>query len=333
MPFFTEENKLSDNYLSKMHRNLDKSAENLLSGLIRPSALRAQAKKRLKILVPCAGTFPSYKTFLKVLKERYSELRMINLVLVDPVKAALDAFERLYPLPKRSSIIEIASIPTGIILENRTIFHLSLKEFIMMTTEQFDLVYMEHPQIGAADTCFFSQSRSLRSTIPYLSKVLKPDADVIVACQNSEEKWQIKRLLTYSFNLTSDNYSCSVRGSLVPVWPKCHSNGITVSNISTLNEDQQKARSKDIKLSDHLLWVFAIFSLALYLLTNFNKGKTFIAGTASLLLFFSQFALHHPGAKGLAVKISISALRLSLFINQLVHAQDRSDFNIKKLGL
>lgn len=328
--------KAEDKEWADLHRSVAKPAEKLLEGFFSTNhSLKNQNKQRIKVLVPCAGTFPSYPAFLKVLKKQYPEMRMLSLVLVDPFKAHLDTFMRLYPLPETSPMIEISAIPKGALIEKRTIYFTSLAEFIRETSHKFDLVYIEHPQISAVDTCLFSHSRSLRSSLPYLSNVLKPGADVIVACQSREERGQMKKLLTYGFNLTSDHtlHSITTGGSFLSMLPERYSNGITVSNMPILNGDQQRKLSENIKISDRLLQIFAVLSFGLYLLTNFNKGDTFLAGTASLLLFFSQFALHQPGKKGLAVKLTLSALQFSLFATQVFASREEPEFNQRKLGL
>lgn len=145
----------------------------------------------------------------------------------------------------------------------------------------------------------------------------------------------MERLLTYSFDVPYHNLHSIVDGSFII--PKRYSHGVIISNIPSLNNDQQQQRSKNIKINDRLLPIFAMFSLIVWLLTEFdkmlNKRATSIEATCSLLLFFSLYALHYPGRKGLATKIAVSTLQISLFVNQasqpsqLGIVQDQPEFS------
>lgn len=69
------------------------SSDKLLTQLFDASRLSSDITDEVNVLVPCAGSFPSYNSFIRQLSRTAKIVRKINFVLIDPDIRELKVFK------------------------------------------------------------------------------------------------------------------------------------------------------------------------------------------------------------------------------------------------
>jgi hypothetical protein len=81
-------------------KNIYPAAERLLDRSIQAAQLPKNSLE-INILVPCAGSFPSYASFLKVLKKHFLFLKKAKFVLIDTDGLKLGIFKKCHLTSKK----------------------------------------------------------------------------------------------------------------------------------------------------------------------------------------------------------------------------------------
>lgn len=265
---------------------------------------RLGRESEIRVLVPCAGSFPGYLPFLEKLREQFPNLKAVSLTLVDPVFADKNELSacREFLADRKDLKVTISFVASDLakFTEN---YH----------SDRFDIIYFEHPVVSGVAT-FLSQwdvVPMLSRAIPLLANIAKPDAAIIAICKTLEEQFQMQHLLSYSLGLQSN--SVSIAWNLVI--PRNYCKGlfgkVPLLSDRKAEEKSVNAKVKQIVHSEKLLAVFFLLSSFIYSL-RFGNTALFWEQSASLILMFAQFALHRPDPNGLGIKVLIVAAQLAL---------------------
>lgn len=290
------------------HKRAYPQAKELLSKIFQ--GLQLSDTRSLKVLLPCAGTFPSFQPFCEIISELYPHIQEIEFGLIDVDLEALECFETLYSKKRKFGNI---TIKTTIVFNGEFNSYLEkLRSSINASPIQYDLIYFEHPVIDTINSLLKQKTAAFRQAIPHLTQVLKSDGVVVAVCTSDMEIMEMKKLLAFSFNVQPKiiSQACSI------VFPTDFSK-ILRTKVTKASSSHSQAKSEAIKQSDKQFLGWLIFSFLLYL-TVLGKGYE---SHLSVVLFVSQFYLHHPGPKGVAIKAIICLTQASLLLNNIISTE------------
>lgn len=270
---------------------------------------------KVRVLIPCAGTFPSYGAFLDTMKKYFPKVKSIDFVLLDPNREDLNLFEERIQQSEQVKNIE----KNGTVKVKIQIYAEELITFLLREHNKFNMIYFEHPVIDSMNVLLAHFHivnpgvLSLRTAFPYLTNALLPNGVIIAACKSDAEIYQMQIMLDYSLGLQSQ--SISTASSLV--FPTDFSKAITCSarNVLIKKSYDQHAHMKEIKSSDKMLTLFFAIGAILYV-TNFANPNYFFEQTASALLLWGQFLFHRPGKTGFAIKVILCLSQAACFLRQ-----------------
>lgn len=300
--------------ISQAHRKaIESSARDILIKIFRASKVRTDLSQ-LKVLVPCAGTFPSYDVFVEVAQQFFPKLKNIEFVLVDPEDFGLKLFVAHKQTQDKQESKQQVKVQVKVETQE-------LEPFLKKQSGKFDIIYLEHPLVDPVNTLFAQLNiinpniLSLRQSLPYLTNVLQPNGLIIATCKNSIEIEQMASLLKHSLDVeiqTVNTRACVFLAS-------DYSKGLITTTVATTNKKLQIPKAEEIRKSDRSLLLFVMLSALLYS----QSGNRFLESTASLFMLFGHFFMHKPGNKGFQIKVVLCLAQTALIISQLVTTRQK----------
>lgn len=242
----------------------------------------------LNILIVGAGSFPSYGALSKLL-----DSRKLSFTLIEPIATETDFFIKNFA--KKA--------------HNFTIFNGELKNFLKDTTQQFDLIYFEHPETMTVPIVLskigfsrFKRVTSFRESLPMLARVIKPNTVIIGTCMSRHELTQLKNLLNFSLKIKP----LKIVSSLKHVFyggPYCEGISFDFKKLEFCEKTQLK-KTKHITFSDGLLVIvlFIGFMIYLFYCARFPNADHAPERLLAILLIGAQLHCHRPGKSGIFLK-------------------------------
>lgn len=313
----TREYQISSSLLTQYQRHSNRiysAAERLLEHSIQAARLPKNLLE-INILVPCAGSFPSYAPFLKILAKHFRYLKKAKFLLVDTDGLKLEIFKKYQASKKIATHLKVNHE-----LKASELFHF-LKYESKPFEKAFDLIYLEHPEISAAIALlsemniFDRQLKRLREAFPYFAKVIKPNGRVIVACKTPDEAIQAQSLLQHLNTETK-----RMRFSWNLLFPRDYSHAALSTRSITLTARDQESKVTEIRSSTLLLVVFVVLAT---LLSKAGLDSGLNPFECSILFLFigAQLITHRPEPKTCLNKSILALLQsraLTLFQENLI---------------
>ncbi len=280
-----------------------KKAAHLFAKLMMTQRLSAE-KTSFTLLVIAAGSFPSYLPLVRQLIATQPHLQSIHFTLLEPVASLTDIFLKHFAeLPRDLTIaVEFTAIDQD------------LETYLASgINSRFDMVYFEHPEtmtlpivLAKAGIKSFQRVPSFRKSLPRLSTVLAPNALLLACCMSHHELHQLKNLLNFGLPV-----KLQVTKSFHPLHyffggPFCAGLQGEIGN-TCFSKDLQTQRMDSIAQSDSLLFIFLIFSLAIFF-WQFMQPEQVAQRTIAVLLIGAQLLWHRPGWRGFLTKMGLLIL-------------------------
>lgn len=286
-------------------------------------------KVEINVLVPAAGSFPSYVSFIDAMLQNFPRLRKINFTLLDI--NSRDAFEQMnlfvdmildgensrikYAYPHFSSDVKLAFSGLEAFLQQ-----------IPEVSSLFNVVYFEHPQTSRnqilQDYCY--QSKNIIPAVPFLITRLSEKALVISVHQTREEAGVMKDAIEFSLSCNAHTIQLpkGAYGALNLLFPYFFTSG-NIAKVSRSSQSISEAfrRSDALEFSQKEYCVLLLISTFISGLINWSKQEEhFIESPSritSSLLVLSQFIDHKPGTRGSLTKLGIVLAQLFLLLSAL----------------
>jgi hypothetical protein len=270
----------------RYHAAVAKDAEKFFDELS-DSLMQFKDQRVLNILVPCSGTFPSHRAFLKKLQDQSSVKKTVNLVLVDLNAQALYLFQK--HLFDHSLLSKDMSVKIEIHKND-------LKDFLNSSKISFDIVFIEHPVVDISGILFSHLKMmsegclEFRQSMAFLPKVLKKDAQIIVACKHTLELTQIKNLLNYSLYEETQTKAIATDFFHKPVNYGCLATNKSLSHPSNTRDASESMYKKSINIKNRDVGytLTLLLSLAVAIsLRNTNNLPRWLSGIMLLVNYYN----------------------------------------------
>ncbi len=271
--------------LLKYHQKIEKKADLLLQKLIPEKNDWIH-----DILIIGAGSFPSERSLRKLLTSSN-----IHYTLVEPDKTATDFFCEHYTE------------------KNFTIQNTDINTFLLNASQQFDLIYFEHPEtmtlpliLGQLGIKKLKRVALFRESFANFTNILKENSLVIASCMSKHECDQLKNLLRYSIqlpvktyaNIKTIFYGGPYSGGLVGLYKK---NNKTIS-------------AKSIRGSNRALCAFVLLGIFYYLFyASIHPDPNHALQRLGIVIIIgAQLYLHQPGMRGYLIMFLLFILQIAL---------------------
>lgn len=243
--------------------------------------------KSMRILVVCAGAFPSFLSLIDRLTQKIPTLEHIDFSLIEPLNYKTDAFlKRAAPflsgLRKPGPLITVRVAP------------LPLHEWIEKSPDRpFHIIYFEHadfrvfPILLARALGVFKHTVSLRASLPRLSVLMVPKTFIMASCLSYCESQHLRYLLHFSFGVRPQLIRLGKRRDYFYGGRFCSGLSMTVS--LPLCQETQKKREQFIKRSDDDLCRVIALSWVLFVIkcsAPHTMMEVIIASSIVVLLLF-----------------------------------------------
>lgn len=259
-------------------------------------------RKNLEILVPCAGSFPSFTAFRNVILQKFPNVLKLNFTLVEPYKNKIDLFR------KKNTSEKIINFE----------FHYStLQVFLKKMPKKFDIIYFEHPDLRTITIPFaklfgiYHNAVSLRKSIGDLHKICKKDTKIIASNMSSHENKQFKYLLKHALNCSTHLINLNCRDKRK--FPQSHSAAFQHGLYSEIKELFEPF-NKFIHVYDWCLVIFTLIYVISYgvIITN---AKSLWDLVIPVLLIGAVYHFHRPN-KYAFLLMFVSQIILFIFISK-----------------
>jgi hypothetical protein len=235
--------------------------------------------QQLRVLVICAGVFPSYFDLKNILAKKFPRVFTINFALVEPSSYKTNLF--------------MNAIKNTHFNDHFECHHLTLQKFLQKKQSTFDIIYLEHPDLRtitiplAKLTSAYQNTVSLRDSIGYLGAVCKRNTLIIASNMSKHENIQLKYLLKYSLKTRSKIINLS----------HLDSSAFRFGLYSVIKKLPIQ-HSKGILWNDGFLVFFTISFIIFYSVIAYHS-KSLTSLTIPILLFIIAYRYHRPGICGM----------------------------------
>jgi len=249
-------------------------------------------KGRLNLVVVGAGQFPSFSSLVFVLKQKLPYLEYLDITLIEPVQFRTAIFQQQFSNLQKNHLIPLKI--------NIKIYHGLLNEFLegLAPPQKFDVLYLEHADFRTLPVLFSQmigigwRALLLRYALPYLTKIMVPDAFIIASCLSQRELFFLKSLLQFSFNVQPQ--LIKLAGIHHYWYGGPYQSGLAVSIKPTINQRLQKMRANWIRTNDnHFGWILFISCFLLWIKINSIYVLQELA--VAVLTVLLQFFFHGTG--------------------------------------
>ncbi len=306
----------------EFRQGAQKEAEETLSPLFSAISNKSLLKKedKLKILVPAAGCFPSYKAFTKELITSFPQLKKIYYTLLD-LKECCEDIEMFMDFFHKDETNNICQTKKNI--ESKIRFVLEDLESYLKNPEgdtKYDIIYFEHPVTSSVNQIMdLFSTKNIVSAFPFLINKMHRNSIIISTHYTREESWQMRQLLDFSLNCKLHTVSmpkhiysiCNI------IFPYHFSNGVVTTKACTKNLfssrlDWQRKSNKIIQSQKEQVWTL-LSSFILYLVTR-GKAFAFSENDVSMICFLVQVSLLNPDNKTKISKLTLLLIQMFLLI-------------------
>lgn len=285
--------------------------------LIKGSGITDRKTKTLNILLPGAELAPSLVPFLQELLAICSNVKTVNITLVDLSQEKKEAFDRVFESDKNEIQLNYPAITinyTYITKDIRQVLSGSITE-----NERYHIVYFEHPEIIGWPP--YMTANTMRESMGLLPKVLTKKSIVVACTLNYVEMSLTKNVLTHVLNpsatashvndtLFTHYTSGSPYGTASFFIPK---NIASTKNVDQLVQDKvNEIKKQDFILRACLVGTYLFFAKTM--IDHMQGKKNLVPFNIAHTIGMSNFFLQDYGRRGSMIKAGILLLQAAVLI-------------------
>lgn len=282
----------------------------ILSSLFKSAPINLKDLQTINILVIGAGFFPSFLPLVKVISSIAPNMTELQFTLIEPLKSETERFHDYFSTLSKTGEERLPNI-------RYSAHNTGIKEFLQSNQNvAFDIIYFEQPDLSPIGILLAKKGRedaklvaSLRAAIPYLKKVIKPDAIIVASCLFKTDLIQLNSLINFSLNIKTR----------LEYIPRTFSDGVPYSSglisvvdpkkLTKINPDKIAAT---INKYDATYCLIMFVSIIIFMLTP---------SWAKILSSFFTIALviyHRYGVGALMIKLALIATQLGVLAGSIM---------------